>query len=100
MSETKENIKTILKTLLWSLDNTNISEEQEKNLLKTLREISSPTVSTYTAIRMSGYEKSRFYQLVKEGKLPKGEHDQGSKEIRYNKAKLEEAIKKLKSERK
>jgi len=100
MSETKENIRTILKTLLLSLDNTNISEEQEKALLDSLKEIASPTVSTYTAIRMSGYEKSRFYQLIKEGKLPKGEHDQGSKEIRYNKAKLEEAIAKLKSERK
>jgi len=100
MSETKENIRTILNTLLFSLDNTNISEEQEKALLKTLREIASPTVSTYTAIRMSGYEKSRFYQLVSEGKLPKGEHDQGSKEIRYNKAKLEEAIAKLKSAKK
>lgn len=100
MSETKENIRTILKTLLWSLDNTNISEEKEKDLLKTLREIASPMVSTYTVIRMSGYEKSRFYQLIKEGKLPKGEHDQGSKEIKYNKAKLEDAIEKLKSERK
>lgn len=100
MSETKENIRTILKVFLTDLDNTNITEEQEKALLKTLREIASPMVSTYTAIRMSGYEKSRFYQLISEGKLPKGEHDQGSKEIKYNKAKLEEAIEKLKSERK
>ena len=85
---------------LTDLDNTNITEEQEKAVRKTLRDIASPMVSTYTAIRMSGYEKSRFYQLISEGKLPKGEHDQGSKEIKYNKAKLEEAIEKLKSERK
>lgn len=85
---------------LTDLDNTNISEAEQKALLDTLKEISSPYVSTYTAIRMSGYEKSRFYELVKQGKLPKGEHLQGSKEIRYNKALLEKAIKDLKSDNK
>lgn len=85
---------------LTDLDNTNISEEQQRALLDTLKEISSPYVSAYTAIKMSGYEKSQFYQLIKEGKLPKGEHIQGFKEIHYNKAKLEDALRKLKSDRK
>lgn len=100
MSETKENIRTILKMFLTDLDNTNISDEEQKALLSTLKEIASPYVSTYTAIRMSGYKKSEFYELVRQGKLPKGEHKQGMKEIQYNKALLEEAIHKLNSERK
>lgn len=85
---------------LTNLDNSNISEEQQKALLDTMKEIASPYVSTYTAIRMSGYEKSQFYELIRQGKLPKGEHRQGFKEIQYNKVLLEQALRKLKSENK
>lgn len=85
---------------LSDLDNTNISEAEQKALLDTLKEIASPYVSTYVAMRMAGVEKSQFYNLIREGKLPKGEHRQGSKEIIYNKALLEKAIKELKSSRK
>ena len=85
---------------LTNLDNSNISEEQQKALLDTMKEIASPYVSTYTAIRMSGYEKSQFYELIRQGKLPKGEHRQGFKENQYNKVLLEQALLKLKSENK
>lgn len=100
MSTIKEEIRCVLQMFLTNLDNTNISEEHQKALLKTLQEIASPYVSTYKAIRMTGYEKSQFYELIRQGKLPKGEHEQGSKEIRYNKFLLEQAIQKLKSEKK
>lgn len=81
---------------LTDLDNTNISEEQQNKLLDTLKEIASPYVSTYTAMRMAKLNKSRFYQLIKEGKLPQGEHRQGHNEVEFNKYLLEKAISELK----
>ena len=100
MSSILREIRSILANWVENIDagNTNISEEEERALLGSLKEISSPYVSTYTAIRMSGKKKSEFYELIRQGKLPKGEHIQGFKEIHFNKAKLIEAIKKLKSE--
>lgn len=100
MSDIKENIRTILAYFLDNLDNTNISESQQRALLDTLKEVSSPYVSAYTAMRMTGKQRSEFYELIRQGKLPKGEHIIGFKEIHYNKAELERAIEKLKSERK
>jgi len=80
--------------------NTKVTEEEERALLSSLKEIASPYISTYTAIRMTGLKKSEFYELIRQGKLPKGEHIQGFKEIHFNKAKLIDAIRELKSEEK
>ena len=77
--------------------NSNLSEKEMEFILDSIREATSEEISTYTAIKMSGYSKSQFYQLVKDGLLPKGYHVQGFKEIRYNKLKLEKALKKLDS---
>lgn len=100
MSDIKENIRSILNLFLTDLDNTNISESQQRALLDTLKEISSPYVSAYTAMRMAGKKRSEFYELIRQGKLPKGEHIIGFKEIHYNKAELERAIEILASENK
>lgn len=77
--------------------NTNLTEKEMGFILDSIREVTSAEVSTYTAIKMSGYSKSQFYQLVKDGLLPKGYHVQRFKEIRYNKWELEKALKKLES---
>ena len=102
MSETRENLKNILRKTADGLDtgNTILSDKEMEYLVEEFRQVTSPYISAYTAMRLSGYQKSEFYKLISEGKLPKGEHVQGFKEIHYNKAKLLKALKKLDSEKK
>lgn len=99
MSEIQERLRNILLRTADGLDtgNTHLDAPEMEFLLDTFSEITSPDISTYTAIKLSGYSKSEFYKLVSDGLLPKGYHVQGFKEVRYNKEKLLKALKKLKS---
>ena len=97
MSEIRENLESILRKTADGLHtgNTNLDECEMEFLLNTFNEVTSPDISTYTAIKLSGYSKSEFYKLVSDGLLPKGYHVQGYKEIRYNKERLLKALEKL-----
>ena len=99
MSETRENLKSILRKTADGLDtgNTILNEEEMSFLIDTISEVTSPDISTYTAIKLSGYSKSQFYKLIDDGLLPEGYHVQGFKEIRFNKERLLKALEKLKS---
>ena len=82
MSETQENLKNILKAASDGLDtgNTRLDEKEMEFLIDTLKEVTSPEISSYSAIKISKYEKSQFYKLIKDGLLPPGYHVQGFKE--------------------
>lgn len=99
MSEIQERLSNVLLKTAEGLrtGNTHLDEPEMEFLLDTFNEVTSPDISTYTAIKLSGYSKSEFYKLVSDGLLPKGYHVQGFKEIRYNKERLLKALKKLKS---
>ena len=99
MSETQENLESILRKTADGLKtgNTILDEKEMEFLIDTLKEVTSPEISTYNAIQLSKFEKSQFYKLINDGLLPKGYHVQGFKEIRYNKERVEKAAKKLKS---
>ena len=99
MSEIQERLSGVLLKTGEGLrtGNTHLDEPEMEFLLDTFNEITSPDISTYTAIKISGYSKSEFYKLVSDGLLPKGYHVQGFKEIRYNKERLLKALKKLDS---
>lgn len=103
MSEITKSIRTILANWVNAIDagNTNIPEDQEKQLLDVLCTIASPYISTYTAQQLlkkaTKKEKATFYNMIKDGRLPKGEHVQGFKETHFNKYKVEKAIKELDS---
>ena len=99
MSEIQERLSGVLLKTAEGLrtGNTHLDEPEMEFLLDTFNEITSPDISTYTAIKISGYSKSEFYKLVSDGLLPKGYHVQGFKEIRYNKERLLKALKKLDS---
>lgn len=99
MSEIQERLSSVLLKTAEGLrtGNTHLDEPEMEFLLDTFNEVTSPDISTYTAIKLSGYSKSEFYKLVSDGLLPKGYHVQGFKEIRYNKERLLKALKKLKS---
>lgn len=99
MSETREKLESILRKTADGLHtgNTNLDDCEMEFLLDTFNEVTSQDISTYTAIKLSGYSKSQFYKLIDDGLLPKGYHVQGFKEIRFNKERLLKALKKLKS---
>ena len=99
MSEITKQIRTILASWVDAIDadNSHIPEEQEKQLLDTLKIIASPYVSAYTAQRIAKEkQRSTFYNKIKKGILPKGEHIQGFKEAHYNKYLVEKAAEKSK----
>lgn len=97
MSETCENLKSILRKTADGLDtgNTILNEEEMSFLVDTISEVTSPDISTYTALNMSTLSKSQFYKLISDGILPKGYHVQGYNEIRFNKVRMEEALRKI-----
>ena len=78
--------------------NTHLDKKEMEFLIDTFKEVTSPEISTYNAIKLSKFEKSQFYKLIKDGLLPKGYHVQGFKEIRFNQERVEKAARKLKSE--
>ena len=60
MSETRENLKSILRKTADGLDtgNTILNEEEMSFLVDTISEVTSPDISTYTALNMSTLSKS------------------------------------------
>lgn len=78
MSEIQERLNGVLLKTAEGLrtGNTHLDEPEMEFLLDTFNEITSPDISTYTAIKISGYSKSEFYKLVSDGLLPKGYHVQ------------------------
>lgn len=97
MSETREKLESILRKTADGLHtgNTNLDDDEMEFMAEKLREATSPDVSTYTAINMSTLSKSQFYKLIADGILPKGYHVQGYNEVRFNKVKMEEALRKI-----
>lgn len=75
--------------------NTNITEEQSIHLIKTLRELTDKDVrmSKYSACKYLNISRATFDNYVKQGKLPKGKHEVGFKELSYSKRDLDEFIK-------
>lgn len=100
MSETQENLENILRKTADGIHtgNTILNEKEMEFLIDTLKEVTSPEISTYNAIKLSRLKKSQFYKLIKDGLLPKGYHVQGFKEIRFNQERVKKAARKLKSE--
>ena len=102
MSEIQERLSNILLKTAEGLKtgNTHLDESEMDFLIDTFKEVTSPDISSYTAIKLSKYSKSEFYKLVSDGLLPKGYHVQGYKEIRYNKERLLKALDKLDRQKK
>lgn len=96
-------IKIIRKLLLQIVDNidtgnTNLTEEESIETLKVLSRLVNKTdrLSKYSACKYLNISRAKFDNLVREGKLPRGKHDIGFKELSWNKKELDEYIKKLK----
>lgn len=89
-------IRDQLKRIIDDIDcgNTNLSEEEEMEVIKTLRKLARKDLplSKSQAYTYLGISRATFDNLVREGKLPKGKKQQGFKELFWYKKDLKKYI--------
>lgn len=87
-------IKDLLQKIINDIDtgNSNISEEQQRDIIHYLTDVTSPYVSKYTACKLLNISSSTFNEYIKKGKIPKGQKRQGFKELFWNKNELLESF--------
>lgn len=96
-------LKVIKKLLLQMIDdldsgNSNISEEDANEIIDTLKKLSDKSrFSKYSACQYLNISRASFDNYVKEGKIPRGTHTAGFKELSWSKLDLDKAIINIKS---
>lgn len=83
-------IKNILKNLVNDIDggNSNITEEEGKQIISLLSTIKEDRISKYQACQYLNISRAKFDNLVREGKLPQGKHQAGFKEKYWKKSEI------------
>ena len=97
----KRVIRNLLQGIINDLDagNTNLSEEDAIEVAKVISELRKDNgISKYAACQHLNISRATFDRYVSEGKLPKGKHEIGFKELRWYKKDLDEYIKKMSNE--
>ena len=94
-------LKLIRKLLLKLVDdidsgNSNVSEEEQKEILNILNRIHSSRLSKEAACKYLNVSRATFDNLVRDGKLPRGKKEVGFKELSWTKHELDEYVTKLK----
>lgn len=93
----KTFIKLLEKTLDdYKADNTYLSETEMVDIMSML---CHQALSKESACKYLNISRSRFDDLVREGKLPRGIKRTGFKELVFYKDELDKAIRKIKNER-
>ena len=95
----KRVIRNLLQGIINDLDanNTNISEEEAIQIAKVISELRKDNgISKYAACEYLNISRATFDNYVREGKIPRGKHEIGFKELRWYKKDLDEFIKKMK----
>lgn len=93
----KTFIRLLEKTLDdYKADNTYLSETEMIDIMSML---CHQALSKESACKYLNISRSRFDDLVREGKLPKGIKRTGFKELIFYKDELDQAIKKIRDER-
>ena len=92
-------LKIIRRSLLKIIDdidsgNSNLSEEEALEVLDNLKRLSNKEkrLSKYSACQYLNVSRATFDKYVREGKIPKGKHDIGFKELSWDKKTLDEFI--------
>lgn len=75
-------IRTLLAKILDDIDagNSNITEEEGKEIISMLSEIADNRMSKYQACQYLNVSRATFDNLVRDGFLPEGRHQAGFKE--------------------
>ena len=83
-------IKKLLLQIVNDIDsgNSNITQEEQLQLIDTIQSISSQRLSKYQACRLLNIKRAKFDNLVRENKLPKGKKQAGFKELQWSKQDL------------
>ena len=94
-------LKLIRKLLLKLVDdidsgNSNVSEEEQKEILDILNRIHSSRLSKEAACKYLNVSRATFDNLVRDGKLSRGKKEVGFKELSWTKHELDEYATKLK----
>lgn len=91
-------IRNLLMKIVDDIDagNSNITEEEAVKLIDTLKELSDKEkrLSKYAACKYLNVSRATFDNYVREGKLPKGKHEIGFKELSWHKKDLDEFVRK------
>lgn len=93
-------IRSLLVKIVDDIDagNSNITEDEATKLIDTLKELTDKEkrLSKYAACEYLNVSRATFDNYVREGKLPKGKHEIGFKELSWSKKDLDEFIRKSK----
>ena len=89
-------IKTALKQFIDDIDsgNSNISEQQQEELLSLLLQFNQKEYSKIEAANYIGVSRATFDNYINRGWIPKGRKRQGFKELFWNKSDLNNFLKK------
>lgn len=91
-------IRDLLMMIVNRIDtgNSNITDEEAINLVKVLKEYTDKDkrISKYEACRYLNISRATFDNYVREGKLPRGRHEVGFKELSWSKKDLDDFVKK------
>lgn len=91
-------IRNLLVKIIEDIDagNSNITEDEATKLIDTLKELTDKEkrLSKYPACKYLNVSRATFDNYVREGKLPRGKHEIGFKELSWNKKDLDEFVKK------
>lgn len=93
----KRIIRNLLQGIINDLDavNTNMNEEEAIEIAKVISELRKDNgISKYAACKYLNVSRATFDNYVREGKIPKGKHEIGFKELRWYKKDLDEFIRK------
>lgn len=97
-------VKELLLKIVDNIDsgNSNLSEKESIQLISYLRELTDKKerLSKYQACQYLNISRATFDNYVRSGKLPRGKHTAGFKELSYSKKDLDQFIEKMKDERK
>ena len=95
-------IRNNLEKIINDIDsgNSNLSEEEVLEVLNNLKRLSDKKerLSKYSAYHYLNISRATFDNYVREGKIPKGKHDIGFKELSWDKKTLDEFIEKCKKD--
>ena len=96
-------IRNLLVKIIDDIDagNSNMTEDEAIKLIDTLKELidKEKRLSKYAACRYLNISRATFDNYVREGKLPRGKHEIGFKELSRSRKDLDNFIKKSKENR-
>ncbi len=96
-------IRNLLLKIVDDIDagNSNLSDEEALKLISDLKELTDKEqrISKYQACQYLNVSRATFDNYVRDGKLPRGKHVAGFKELSWTKKELDNFIKEYKDER-